>query len=413
MFILSRENISEYLKEWMPQLDQSKPLSIYVVGEGALEDDGDGFINYVYRVSDGKMNVVVKQGLTHGKLVPFPLPAERNKLEYESFELRKAIVPDYIPDVYFFDEKNYIFAMEDVSYLKIARFQLNKSVQFRKLPFQIAEYCAKTGFYCSEYYLGIVEFRKLISHFMNQGMRTIFDTNAFIVADDTNGNFGGGTDPLYDDFSMKLVKDPAIIRERYLLRESYMKDCETFVHGDLHTSNIFADHDRMKVIDMEYTFCGPMAYDLGYAMNCFLSQYICADFRTFDSVAEKEEFQSYCLASMKILNDEFFRIFTECWKADAKPEYRQIDGFREAKYDKWFRDIIGFCANANFSRAIGDIGFPEYDQIETKEDMRHAVCISAIIDRALFINRHKYTCFDDCLRDIQTIQKAYMAGIGR
>ncbi len=411
MFILSKENITEYLKKWMKGMDYSKPLHIYEVGEGSLEDDGDGFVNFVYRVSDGKMNIVVKQGLTHGKLVTFPLPAERNKLEYESLELRKAIVPDYIPDVYFFDKENYIFAMEDVAYLKIARFQLNKSIQFKKLPFQIAEYCAKTGFYTSEYYLGTVEFRKLISHFMNHGMRTIFDTNAYIVADETNGNFGGGTDPRYDDFALKIIKDPKIVRERYLLRESYMKDCETFVHGDLHTSNIFADQDHMKVIDMEYTFCGPMAYDLGYAMNCFLAQYICADFRPFANERAREEFQNYCLASMKILNDEFFRIFTECWEKDAKPEYRQITEFRQAKYDKWFRDIIGFCANSNFSRATGDIGFPEYDQIETEADMKHAVCISCIIDRALLLHRHKYETFDDCLDDIRIIQKSYMASL--
>ena len=52
MITLSKENITDYLKEKMPYLDFSKPLTISAIGEGTLEEDGDGYINFVYRVSD-------------------------------------------------------------------------------------------------------------------------------------------------------------------------------------------------------------------------------------------------------------------------------------------------------------------------------------------------------------------------
>ena len=65
MITLSKENITDYLKEKMPYLDFSKPLIISAIGEGSLEDDGDGYINYVFRVSDGKVNKrVAKTSLT-------------------------------------------------------------------------------------------------------------------------------------------------------------------------------------------------------------------------------------------------------------------------------------------------------------------------------------------------------------
>ena len=180
MFELLKDNITEYLKVHMPELDYSEPLRISEIGEGTLEEDGDGFLNYVFRVSDGKYRLIVKQGRTEGRRVDFPLSKERNRLEYESMKLRRAIVPQYVPDVYFYDPENYVFAMEDVSHLKISRFQLNQSVQFPKFGKQAAEYLAKTLFYTSEYYLGTRTFRELTAHFMNHDMRSIFYTLAFM-----------------------------------------------------------------------------------------------------------------------------------------------------------------------------------------------------------------------------------------
>ena len=61
MITLSKDNITEYLKNHISFLDYSKPITISAVGEGSVEEDGDGFINFVFRVSDGKHNLIVKQ----------------------------------------------------------------------------------------------------------------------------------------------------------------------------------------------------------------------------------------------------------------------------------------------------------------------------------------------------------------
>ncbi len=39
MVVLSRDNITEYLKSRMPEMDFSKPLEIIPIGEGSLEED--------------------------------------------------------------------------------------------------------------------------------------------------------------------------------------------------------------------------------------------------------------------------------------------------------------------------------------------------------------------------------------
>ena len=410
MLILSKDNITEYLKTWIPELDISGPMLISEIGEGTEEEDGDGFLNYVFRVSDGKYHLVVKQGRSQGRRVDFPLSKERNRLEYESLKIRKAIVPEYVPDIYFYDDENRVFAMEDVSYLKIARFQLNRSVMFPKLAAQAAEYLAKTHFYTSEYYLDTKLYRELTTHFMNHEMRSIFDDMGSISRQ-ADEDSEGDLDPQYASLIEDIVFDPAVIRERLSLRERYIKQGETFIHGDFHTSNIFVNEDEMKVIDMEYTFCGPIGYDAGYLANNFLSQYICAFFRPFNKEEEREEFQKYCLDSIRILFDEYFHQFFLCWRENAKPIYRKMEEYPQFLKEEWLKDMIGFCANANLSRCSGAIGFPEYDAIYEPLERKHAVCMSLIIDKILLLNCRKYVNIQECIRDVQENAKAYMEKI--
>ena len=61
MITLTKGNITDYLREKMPDLDFSRPLIISEIGEGAPEEDGDGYVNFVFRVSDGKRKMILKQ----------------------------------------------------------------------------------------------------------------------------------------------------------------------------------------------------------------------------------------------------------------------------------------------------------------------------------------------------------------
>ena len=67
MITLTKANITDYLKEHMPDLDYSRPLIISEIGEGTPEEDGDGYVNFVFRVSDGKRKMILKQGRSVGR----------------------------------------------------------------------------------------------------------------------------------------------------------------------------------------------------------------------------------------------------------------------------------------------------------------------------------------------------------
>ena len=61
---INKETVKDYLKECTDYFASDARLSVYEIGES--EEDGDGFINFLYRVWDenGK-SVIVKQAKTY------------------------------------------------------------------------------------------------------------------------------------------------------------------------------------------------------------------------------------------------------------------------------------------------------------------------------------------------------------
>ena len=409
MIVLNKENLTEYLKKHMQELDYSEPLKISVVGEGSEEEDGDGYLNFIFRVSDGKKNVIVKQGRTVGRNEDFTnLSTERTRLEFESMKIRKAIVPEYIPDLYFYDEENQVFVTEDVSYLKIMRFQLNKSIMFPGFDKLAADFLSRIHFYTSELFMDTELFRKLDNHFTNHKMRSIFDNIIFVSKDEFGDKkYGLSLDPDVADCIRDIVFDPDAVLERYRLREIFMKTSEALIHCDYHTSNIFIGDGKMKVIDMEYSFCGPVAFDLGYLFGNLISQYVCAGFRSYDTEEERETFRNYIMDTIEGIYAEYCRQVTFYWNRDAKEEYRDVKGLQEDFFTKLLSRTIGYCSNANLFRIASEIDFPEYSAITDRKLMRQAVTLSALMDRRMLLNRDNYKSIREWLEDMKQLEKTY------
>ena len=103
MIKITKENIIPYLKEHLPDFDDSLPVNISMVGEGTEEEDGDGYVNYIYRVQTPKESLVLKQGteisrrLQHTAIVlntivcVFSMRLHRNMCRILSFRTGKII----------------------------------------------------------------------------------------------------------------------------------------------------------------------------------------------------------------------------------------------------------------------------------------------------------------------------------
>ncbi len=180
-----------------------------------------------------------------------------------------------------------------------------------------------------------------------------------------------------------------------------MKTSEALIHCDYHTSNIFIGEGTMKVIDMEYAFYGPVAFDLGYLFGNLISQYVCADFRTFPTPSDRESFQNYILNTIADIYTKYCRRISEYWDRDAKEEYKGVPGLKEFFFSRLLSQTIGFCSTANLFRIAGEIDFPEYSAIADRQQMKQAVVWSALMDRRMLINREHYGDIHEWLEDMR------------
>lgn len=405
MLTITKENVIEYLKEHMPEFDTSMPVTISQVGEGSEEEDGDGYVNYIFRIRTGREAYVLKQGRELARTGQDPIALYRNGLEYDSMRIRYAIVPEYIPVLKFQDKENNLFVMEDVSDLKISRFQFNKNNMFPDFGRQCGECMAKMEFYTSEYFLSREEYRQLQSKFENTQMRKIMEDGAFMDIFGLEIDKSLGED--FVDLAREITYDNRFVTERLKLRRNFMSHADALIHGDLHTSNILVSKNKMKLIDMEFSFMGPFGYDLGYLTGNLISQYCAACFKPFPSERERKEFKAYLLATIKSLFETYFYTFTICWNQNVKKRYQGEDGFRRSIFGEIMQDAPGYAAIVNWFRCVGEVAYPDFDVIDNLEDKKRAQTLSLLIDWQMMFQRYQFICVDDLIDTILFAEEQY------
>ncbi len=411
MIILDKENIVAYLRSRLPEITFDSTTTVYEIGANGNEEE-DGHVNFLFKVSCGDFSCIVKQARPDPRLgEDFTLPEDRNKLEYDIVAIRHKICSEYVPEPYFFDEANHIYAMEDCSHLHIARFELCKNMMYDNFAENCGKYLAASHFYTSEYYLETDVFRQLTSHFMSPELRQLMEDAVFV---DLFGfhRFDDSLGEEFVTFAKDLSYSPEFETERYKLRHSYITSGECLIHGDLHTSNMFVGNDALKVIDMEFTYMGPFAYDMGYLAGNFIAQYASATFRDFPSEKERAEFKKYILHCIRALYTTYVNEFCKHCDEHGKAYFKGIVGLQDDFKKKILLDYPGYTAVANWSRASDAIDYPDYDLLTDVTKRRHAVTMSLMIDWQIMFHRYSYETIDDFIRDILYAERRYLKHIG-
>lgn len=402
MLILSKDNLLSYLQAKYPQFDQHSPVTVHAIGE--QEEDPAGLINFIFRVSNPSTSVIVKQGqdnIRSAQDFQYLLPPSRNQLEAVSLRLRKAIIPQYVPDVYMVDQENNVFVMEDVSYLHPCRHALVQGLTFPHLGSRCGEFMAATAFYTSEFYLPRKTFRALAQRFTNNEMRRVMEEWVFLHR--------SPFPPYPETLALRPgLESSDVMAQTHLLRHQYMSRPEALIHSDLHTGNIFVKGDQMKVIDMEYTFAGPCAYDLGYFLASILSLYCASFFRTMPGPERSEGYRRYLLETLGELFVQYRQTFTRLWARDAKPDYRSCMAYCNAFLDGILPDAIGYGSLAALTLSLSAPDVQDFQAISDDRLRLQAIQLYYAMAKTLLLTRNTLTSVSEFLAAIITCSQCYL-----
>ena len=370
------------------------------------EEIGDGNLNLVFHIIDenSDKSIIFKQALPHLRVVgeAWPLTIDRSRIETEAMRLQGKICDGMVPEVYYNDVDMALSIVEDLSYLKIMRFELMKMKKFPKFPEQIGRFLAKTAFYTSDIAMHPFEKKKLIVKFMNPELCKITEDLIF-------------THPYYDAkeniinpklkpyLENEFWKNEELRLEATKLKNIFMNKSQSMLHGDLHTGSIFIDQNELRVFDSEFSFFGPSGFDNGAVIANLLLNYASWTGRDDSTKEQIIDYRKYILDTIKELYYYFVKVYEECWDADAREEYKNVNGYLKHSLQLILSDTIGFAGCKMNRRIISLAHVADMDSIADESRRAEAQTLALKIGESLILNRNSFKNIEEVLDMIKNI----------
>lgn len=337
---------------------------------------GDGNINYVFKIIGQNKSVVLKQADVLLRSSKRPLDINRIYIESEVLKIQSSYSKS-VPEIYFYDDIMHIIAMEDISSYKNMRLELLNGRIFPDFADQITDFLVDTLVPTTDLIMKSEEKKKDVQKFINIEMCDISEDLVF-------------TEPYYDyknrnvileknrDFVQKNIYDNERLHFKVaIMRNNFMNNAQALIHGDLHTGSIFINEGGIKIIDPEFAFYGPMAYDIGNVIgNLYFAMYyneIVSNnkqmyeylqrsiYNIIVFIKKKMEKKLRSLIQLPIYNDEFIRNYV----------------------DRTISDSLRYAGTEMIRRVVGDSKVLEITSV--KDIDKRADLERSILNRALML----------------------------
>ncbi|WP_455090103.1 S-methyl-5-thioribose kinase [Peptoanaerobacter stomatis] len=293
---------------------------------------GDGNINYVFKIIGQNKSVVLKQADVLLRSSKRLLDINRIYIESEVLKIQSSYSKS-VPEIYFYDDVMHVIVMEDISSYKNMRLELLNGKIFPDFANQITDFLVDTLVPTTDLIMKSEEKKKDVQKFINIEMCDISEDLVF-------------TEPYYDyknrnvileknrDFVQKNIYDNERLHFKVaIMRNNFMNNAQALIHGDLHTGSIFINESGIKIIDPEFAFYGPMAYDIGNVIgNLYFAMYyneIVSNnkqmyeylqrsiYNIIVFIKKKMEKKLRSLIQLPIYNDEFIRNYVDRTISDS------------------------------------------------------------------------------------------------
>ncbi|MDA5536004.1 S-methyl-5-thioribose kinase [Yersinia mollaretii] len=353
--------------EYARQFGQvSDPLALVTADE-----IGDGNLNLVFKIRDaaGVSRVIVKQALPYVRCVgeSWPLTLDRARIEAETLLTHGQFCPQHTVNVLHHDAELAVMVQEDLSDHEIWRSALIQGKYYPQAASQLGEYLAQTLFHTSDFYQSAQAKKAAVSRYTNpelcQITEDLFFTDPYI--DHERNNF----DPALLPDVLALRQDNVLKLAVASLKHRFLSKAEALLHGDIHSGSIFVADGRLKAIDAEFGFYGPIGFDIGTALGNLLLNYCglpgLAGPR--DAAAGREQ----RLKDIHLIWQTFAHRFVALSQEKTQDSSLATEGYAQQFLQQVWSDAVGYCGSELIRRTIGLAHVADLDSI-TDDEMRRS-----------------------------------------
>lgn len=342
-FLLNTNTVIDYVKDCTDYFDDQAELT--------ASEIGDGNINYVFRVKDQRSgkSLVVKQADKLLRSSGRPLDLHRSRIEAEILRTEGKLAPGFTPIVYDYNETMCALTMEDISTYKNLRTEMLKGKTFPLFADNITAFIADTLLPTTDLVLDRHEKKRKVQLFTNIDCCDITEDLVF-------------TEPYYNYKNRNIITEgeEAFVAENLyqneylkgqvgLLRDRFMNEAQAMIHGDLHSGSIFINENGIKVIDPEFSFYGPIGYDVGNVIgNLFL-----AWANKLTTASDQKEFLNWIENTIRDIYDQMKEQFGLKYDSLVTcPLYNAH--FKKTYIDEIMADAMGYAGTEMIRRTVGD-----------------------------------------------------------
>lgn len=372
-----------------------------------VREVGDGNLNLVFIVDGPSGSAVVKQALPYVRLVgdSWPLPLKRSFFEYHALTRQQARAPGAVPEIFHFDQAQALIVMEYLSPHIILRKALMMGRELPGIAEDLGLFTAQTLFRGSDLHMSAAARKADLALFADNV--EICDITESLVFTDPyfDAPRNRHTSPQLDALVAQLRADRDLKVEAQRMKHLFAANAETLLHGDLHTGSIMVTDEETKVIDPEFAFYGPIAFDIGMLLANFWMSYFSQGGHEQDGA--RASMRGYLLRTTTTIWSVFRAEFSRLWRSEREGMLYARSLFEDAgdtlgaeqALDRFlhgvWQDLLGFAGVEIHRRILGLAHNAEFETIEDP-DLRAACEAPALkFGRHIAVNRRAIHSIDE------------------
>ena len=363
------------------------------------QEIGNGNMNFVFRVKDVSgepgFSVIVKHTPPYMRSVgaAWPLTSERIRLEHDMLVVQHSVCPNCVPTVYHFDAVRRVLVMEDLSSHRILRDALIERRPYPGWARHVGTFLSRMWWETSAFSRSGSEIHQLRAQFANSELVQI--TSDFVFTYPFMPHAMNRFSPGLNGATQALWENQVLKEAVRTLKAQFNADGDALIHGGLHTGSIMVADGDTKVIDPEFGFYGPIAFDIGLVMaNLFLQwcARVAATPGSPDNAAPLRDVGAVWTA---------FTTHVQVWWPNRRPDSDRGTSPAD-RLDTIWVDALGYAGCEMVRRIIGTSHVADLENLEDSAARIRAESLALELGQWLIIERAHWTDRDEVLARVES-----------